>query len=112
LTPEKNLLLAILQDAIRLHIKMQNRTDIHAITLCQEIETWIQDESVRWGSFRHCATHLGIDVAYLRQGLQRQMSGTQQAKIVLNRPYAGRLRYTQKKRVTKSVPESPIRLTE
>lgn len=89
LTPEKNLLLAILQDAIRLYIKMQNRTDTHAMTVYEEIETWIQDDSVRWGSFRHCATHLGIDVSYLRQGLNRQMSGTHQATRGIIRPYAG-----------------------
>jgi hypothetical protein len=95
LTPEKNLLLAILQDAIRIHVTMKNRTDTYSITLCQETETWIQDESVHWGSFRHCATHLGIDVAYLRQGLNRQRLGTQKAKIAIIRPYAGRLHTQQ-----------------
>lgn len=72
LTPEKNLLLAILQDVISLRLKLWDKTDQYSVRILREAEEWILSDATRWGSFRHCATHLGFDVSYLRRGLQRQ----------------------------------------
>lgn len=97
LTPEKNLLLAILQDVISLRLKLRDKTDQYSVRILREAEEWIVSDATRWGSFRHCATHLGFDVSYLRRGFQRQISGASKVKIATIRPYAGR--HTQ--RVTK-----------
>jgi len=70
LTPEKTLMLAILQDAV---ICFQDHVGAHdkkKRALFLEAEAWILDKDRRYFfSFENVCDSLGLDASYLRQGL-------------------------------------------
>ena len=66
LSPEKKLMLAILEDALAQFQEHVRRRD----ALFAEIENWISDEDNDWPfSFVNVCEGLGLDPAYLRQNL-------------------------------------------
>jgi hypothetical protein len=70
LEPEKQLMLAVLEDAIACFQKYVYARDRQGKVLFHEAEYWIQDTNSDWTfSFANVCETLGFDPDYLRQGL-------------------------------------------
>jgi hypothetical protein len=71
-TPEEQLMLAVLEDAVFCFQKYLSAHDHKGRTLFQEAEAWIVDESSDWSfSFNNICEVLGIAPNYFRKGLLR-----------------------------------------
>lgn len=72
LEPEKRLMLAVLEDAVGGFQKYLFARDRKGRALFWEIEEWILEEENGWiFSFKNTCEALGLDPAYVRQGLLR-----------------------------------------
>lgn len=83
LLPEKDLLLAILQDAIDTYRKYRRARDREGKKQFRETEEWIMEGADDWiFSFNNICELLGLDADYLRRGLREagQERGSAQAK--------------------------------
>lgn len=70
--PEKDLMLAVLEDAVCCFQKYLHAPDRSERVLFKEAESWIFDDDGRWiFSYRNVCDVLGIDGDYLRCGLLR-----------------------------------------
>lgn len=70
--PEKDLMLAVLEDAVCCFQKYCFVRDKREMTLFKEAEGWIFDDDENWiFSYRDVCDVLGIDGDYLRSGLLR-----------------------------------------
>jgi hypothetical protein len=71
LLPEKDLLLAILQDAIDTYRKYRGARDRDGKKQFRETEEWIMEGGDDWiFSFNNICELLGLDADYLRRGLR------------------------------------------
>jgi hypothetical protein len=69
-TPEEQLMLAVLEDAVFCFQKYLSAQDRKGRALFQEAEEWILDENDEWFfSFNNICEVLRVDPNYLRQGL-------------------------------------------
>lgn len=76
LQPEKELMLAVLQDAVECFQKYVRAQDRKGKTRFREVEDWIMEEdSDEVFSFEYICEILGIDPRYLRRGLLRWKKG-------------------------------------
>ncbi len=72
LEPEKELMLAVLEDAVRCFQKYLFAQHSKGKTMFQEAEQWIFEENSDWlFSFENTCELLGMDPCYVRQGLLR-----------------------------------------
>jgi hypothetical protein len=70
--PERMLMLAVLEEAVETYCKHVRPRNRRGARLFQEAETWCTSDDVQWPySFVNICHVLGIDVAYLRTGLDR-----------------------------------------
>lgn len=71
LQPEKRLMLAVLEDAVGTYQKYVNARERTAQRLFSEIEDWFASDDQEWPySFVNISHALGLDVAYMRRGLE------------------------------------------
>jgi len=72
LEPEKRLMLAVLEDAVLCFQKGSSAGDRRRKALFTDAEEWIMEENGDWPfSFENICEVLGLNPAYLRQGLLR-----------------------------------------
>lgn len=72
LQPEKRLMLAVLEDAVGTFQKYVCTRDRASQRLLAEVEDWFGSDDVDWPySFVNICHSLGLEVAFLRQGLRR-----------------------------------------
>ncbi len=70
--PERLLMLAVLEEAVETYCKHVRPRNRRGARLFQEAETWCSSDDVQWPySFVNICHVLGIDVSYLRSGLDR-----------------------------------------
>ncbi len=70
LEPEKRLMLAVLEDAIRCFQKCSSAGDRRRQSRFSDAEDWIMEENSEWlFSFENICQVLGFNPAYLRRGL-------------------------------------------
>jgi hypothetical protein len=71
-TPEKRLLLAVLEEAVGTLQRYVIGTDRHSRAVFTDVEAWFASEDTAWlYSFIGICDALGIDATYLRSGLGR-----------------------------------------
>jgi hypothetical protein len=87
LEPEKQLLLAVLEDGINCFQENVAATTAKRKQLFAEAEDWILDSDRDWlFSFENACDVLGLNPAYLRQGLLRwKLRKLQQSESAVNR---------------------------
>lgn len=69
-TPEKRLLLAVLEEAVGTYQRYVMATDRRSLTVFAEVEAWFaSDDATRLFAFVPVCDALGIDAAYVRSGL-------------------------------------------
>lgn len=72
LEPEKRLMLAMLEDAISSIQRNYDARNTRNARLFQEAKDWIVQEDADWVfSFENVCEHLGLNPAYVREGLLR-----------------------------------------
>jgi hypothetical protein len=72
LQPEKRLMLAVMEDAVGTFQKYVWARDRAGQRLLAEVEEWFASDDVEWPySFVNICHSLGLDVEFLRSGLQR-----------------------------------------
>jgi len=72
LAPETHLMLAVLEDAVSCYQKYVLAQDERGVELFRDAETWIMKEDFEWlFSFDNICESLGINPAYMRDGLVR-----------------------------------------
>lgn len=72
LEPEKKLMLAVLEDAVACFQKYAFTREGKGKTLFEDAEAWVADQNGDWFfSFSNLCETLGLDPAYLREGLLR-----------------------------------------
>ncbi len=72
IVPEKRLLLAVLEEAVVTFQRYVSDGGRRGRRLFREAEEWVVSEDAGWPcSFRNICDTLGLDPAYLRQGLRR-----------------------------------------
>ena len=72
LEPEKQLMLAVLEDAVCCFKKYINSSSWRGRTLFLDADAWIQEkDTVYLFSFESVCEHLGFDADYVREGLNR-----------------------------------------
>jgi hypothetical protein len=70
--PERMLMLAVLEEAVDTYCKHVRPANRRGARLFHEAETWCQSDDVHWPySFVNICHALGLDVDYLRSGLDR-----------------------------------------
>jgi hypothetical protein len=70
--PERLLMLAVLEEAVETYCKHVRPRNRRGARLFQEAETWCTSDDIQWPySFVNICHVLGIDVSYLRTGLDR-----------------------------------------
>lgn len=68
--PERRLVIAILEDAVDCYVKHMFSHDRRSQQLCFDAEEWFRDEDREWPfSFENICEFLGLDSAYMRNGL-------------------------------------------
>jgi hypothetical protein len=71
-TPEKRLLLAVLEEAVATFQRYVIATDHHSRAMFADVEAWFASEETAWlYSFNGICDALGIDATYVRSGLGR-----------------------------------------
>jgi hypothetical protein len=71
-TPEKRLLLAVLEEAIGTFQRYATATDRNSRALFADVEAWFASEDTAWlYSFIGICDAVGIDATYVRSGLGR-----------------------------------------
>jgi len=86
-TPEKRLLLAVLEEALWTFQRYVIATDRRSRALFAEVETWFASEdTVRLYSFLGICDALGIDASYVRSRLGRWL-GTHQPGLISPTPW-------------------------
>jgi hypothetical protein len=72
LEPEKRLMLAMLEDAISSLQRYYDARTARNARLFQEAKDWMVQENIDWVfSFENVCEHLGLNPAYVREGLLR-----------------------------------------
>jgi hypothetical protein len=70
--PERMLMLAVLEEAVETYCKHVQPRNRRGARLFREAESWCTSDDLRWPySFVNICHALGIDVSYLRTGLDR-----------------------------------------
>lgn len=87
LQPEKRLMLAVLEDAVGTFQKYASTRDRTAQRMLTDVEEWFMADEHEWPfSFVNVCNALGLDVDYMRRGLngwkQRHDSATGDGKVV------------------------------
>lgn len=91
LEPEKMLILAVLEDGIGCFQKYVFARDSRSKNLFRDAEDWILEQDSDWFfSFENICGLLGVDAAYLREGLmcwkQKQLARRRRAKARKSAP--------------------------
>ena len=98
LEPEKELMLAVLEDGVASFLKYLHAENRTGNTLFRNAEEWIWEENSEWPfSFENICDVVGIDPQYLRQGLMRS-----KGLALVRRPKAKIYRLTPGKKKDKS----------
>jgi hypothetical protein len=90
-TPEKRLLLAVLEEAVRTFQRYVLATGRRSRAMFTEVETWFASEDTAWlYSFVAICDALGIDATYVRSGLGllHQQGGSGRRRPVVRPPGA------------------------
>jgi hypothetical protein len=94
-TPERRLLLAVLEDAVAMFFRYRNDPSTRGKRLFRETQAWFASTNrTSVGAFEFICEHLNIDADYLRLGLRRLppsnagKGGSMQR--MLRRPQSGR----------------------
>lgn len=75
-TPEKRLLLAVLEEAVGTFQREVVATDRQGRSVFDAVEAWFASEDTAWlFSFRGICDVLGLDATYVRSGLARWLEG-------------------------------------
>lgn len=71
-SPERRLMLAVLEEAVATYQRYVTCTGRRGSRLFREAEAWIMEDEASWPcSFRSVCDVLGLDPGYLRHGLER-----------------------------------------
>jgi hypothetical protein len=82
LQPEKRLMLAVMEDAVGTFQKYVWARDRSGQRLLAEVEDWFYSDDVDWPySFVNICHSLGLDVAFMREGLRRWKQQTLDARV-------------------------------
>ena len=89
-SPERRLLLAVLDDAIRCYIEYQDGGKVcRKRTLFDEAEAWIFSQRPAILSFDYVCGELGINPEWLRQGLEAARAGGMRKVAYRENPVRG-----------------------
>jgi hypothetical protein len=98
LSPERRLMLAVLEDAIATWVRYRGDERARTRRLLREVERWMADSDTSWPfSFQNICDALNLDPAYLRRGLRAigrtpepARSSTPKSVVAFARRVAGR----------------------
>jgi hypothetical protein len=77
-TPEKRLLLAVLEEAVGTYQRYAGATDLRSRALFAEVDAWLGSEDTAWlYSFVGICDAIGLDATYLRSGLRLWLEALQ-----------------------------------
>jgi hypothetical protein len=87
-TPERLLLLAVLEEAIGTYQRYVIASDRRGLALFAEVEAWLASEDTDWMfSYVAICDELGVDAIYLRLGLRRWRDGHRASLETRSPPY-------------------------
>jgi hypothetical protein len=98
-TPERRLLLAVLEDAVAMFFRYRNDPSTRGKRLFRETQAWFAaTDRASLGAFESICDHLNLDADYLRLGLRRLAPPSAEKVVSLHRlprrPQSGRRHLT------------------
>jgi hypothetical protein len=85
-TPERRLLLAVLEDAVAMFFRYRNDPSTRGKRLFRETQAWFAStDQTSLGAFEFICDHLNLDADYIRLGLRRLPQANAEKVVSLHR---------------------------